>query len=333
VRLRQGLAVLWRSPTEVQVGTDPRWAVSLADLSPSAVMALQQTPSAADARTVRAALTRESVARSEAEAVVDHLRAARLLVQAPPAADSSPDAAAWSLLSPTGAGQPMLTRRSRASVRVSGLGRVGSPLAALLASAGVGTVDLDDPGLVSPADVGAGGLLPRDVGTSRATATARALHDVAPAVRTSASSVDLVVLVEDDVADPLRYRPLLDADTPHLSVVVREASVLVGPLVRPGRSACLRCVDLHRTDLDPAWPALAAQLAGRGAPRAVETTLAATATAVAAAQVLAHLDGRPTSVDDASVEIRLPDVMPRLLAWPPHHACDCAGPPAPGTGA
>ena len=48
-----------------------------------------------------------------------------------------------------------------------------------------------------------------------------------------------------------------------------------GPLVTPGRGPCLRCLDLHRCDRDPAWPALLAQLAlpapgragARGQPR------------------------------------------------------------------
>lgn len=35
---------------------------------------------------------------------------------------------------------------------------------------------------------------------------------------------------------------------------------LVGPLVIPGRTSCLQCADLHRTDRDAAWPAVATQL-------------------------------------------------------------------------
>ena len=36
VRLRAGLPVLWHGPAQVRIGTDPRWAVVLDDLSPSA---------------------------------------------------------------------------------------------------------------------------------------------------------------------------------------------------------------------------------------------------------------------------------------------------------
>src|SRR5690606_22637593 len=58
LRLRPGLTVLWRSPTHVQIGTDPRWAVTLTDLSPSAARALRSLPSGADVRALRAAFRR-----------------------------------------------------------------------------------------------------------------------------------------------------------------------------------------------------------------------------------------------------------------------------------
>ncbi len=41
MRLRAGLRVLRRTATEVQVGTDPRWAVRLLDLSPAEADLLQ----------------------------------------------------------------------------------------------------------------------------------------------------------------------------------------------------------------------------------------------------------------------------------------------------
>ncbi|MGJ0223707.1 hypothetical protein ACQUZK_09930, partial [Streptococcus pyogenes] len=86
--------------------------------------------------------------------------------------------------------------------------------------------------------------------------------------------------------------------------------VLVGPLVRPGVTACLRCLDLERSGRDPCWPTLAAQLT-RTTPVAEETTLAATSSALAAAQALAHLDGRPVAVEDAALVVALPDAVPR----------------------
>ena len=63
---------------------------------------------------------------------------------------------------------------------------------------------------------------------------------------------------------------------PHLALRTAEAIGVVGPLVRPGRSACLRCVDLRKTEADPQWPKILAQATfARPRPQACDTVLAA----------------------------------------------------------
>lgn len=332
MRLRAGLTMLWRGPTEVQVGTDPRWAVALTDLSPSAARALSDAPAGAAERDLRAALATEDVDGEEVDAVLAHLRAARLLVhEHRPAARptmSAADQQTWALLEADGDPATVARRRGAARVRVEGLGRLGATLAATLATAGIGMLELGDPAAVTSQEVGFGGLTSRDVGTPRPAAVGRAARDAGPLVRTGTAGtgpVDLVVVVESAAADPVRYDALLAAGQPHLSVVLREASVLVGPLVLPGRTACLRCVDLHRTDRDPTWPLLAARLAsgGAGRERGEETLLAVTGAALCAAQVLAHVDGRPAAVHDAALEVALPAALPARAAWAPHRLCRC----------
>lgn len=76
----------------------------------------------------------------------------------------------------------------------------------------------------------------------------------------TARDTDLVVLADYLVADPRVVRGLHDAGVSHLPVRVRDGTGLVGPLVIPGTTSCLSCADLHRSDKDAAWPALAAQL-------------------------------------------------------------------------
>jgi hypothetical protein len=71
---------------------------------------------------------------------------------------------------------------------------------------------------------------------------------------------DLVVIASGRPLDSGLVAGLQQAGLPHLVVGVRDATAVVGPLVVPGRTACLHCTDLHRTDRDPAWPLLAAQL-------------------------------------------------------------------------
>lgn len=71
---------------------------------------------------------------------------------------------------------------------------------------------------------------------------------------------DLAVLTDFLVSDPRVVRELHTAGVPHLPVRLRDGTGLVGPLVIPGVTSCLACADLHRSDCDAAWPALATQL-------------------------------------------------------------------------
>jgi bacteriocin biosynthesis cyclodehydratase domain-containing protein len=89
---------------------------------------------------------------------------------------------------------------------------------------------------------------------------ARVRHSTFATADVTADGPDLVVLADSLVADPRVVRELHAAKTPHLPVRVRDGTGLVGPMVIPGLTSCLQCADLHRSDRDAAWPALAAQL-------------------------------------------------------------------------
>jgi bacteriocin biosynthesis cyclodehydratase domain-containing protein len=111
---------------------------------------------------------------------------------------------------------------------------------------------------------------------------------------------------------------------PHLVAAVRGQTGIVGPLVVPGTTSCLRCADLHRRDADPRWPALAAQLTAAEPPPSGATVTCLLTAATAALQVLTYLDGTGTpGTLDATIELRPPDHAPRLRRWTPHPACGC----------
>lgn len=314
-----------RAPGEVQIGTDGRWAVRVSGL----------TDHQAD-RVVTAG-DRPLDARLPAPAL-DLLHDAGL-VRAPsrPAprirAELVPEAVGYGL-SRAGDGSAALRRRDRAAVGVVGLGRLGMTVAGALAAAGVGTVLLDDPGTVHAGEVG-GGVGAEDVGQDRTRVAARVLRQQTPRVRVTrrgAAVPDVVVTVATDAADPGTALDLMAAEVAHLPVVIREADVVVGPFVdpRPGDDPpwpCLRCVDLHRAELDPAWPVVLSQLTARhrSAVTGPPAALATVAGGLAAAEVLAHLDGDTPVTLGAQYEIPLPSVEPRLRRWVAHPECGCAG--------
>jgi bacteriocin biosynthesis cyclodehydratase domain-containing protein len=73
-------------------------------------------------------------------------------------------------------------------------------------------------------------------------------------------TTDLVVLSDFLMTEPRVVRDLHTAGVAHLPVRLRDGAGLVGPLVIPGVTSCLDCADLHRSDRDAAWPAVASQL-------------------------------------------------------------------------
>jgi bacteriocin biosynthesis cyclodehydratase domain-containing protein len=114
---------------------------------------------------------------------------------------------------------------------------------------------------------------------------------------------------------------------PHLAVSASEAIGVVGPLVLPGRSACLRCLDLTRAERDPAWPLILAQLSAQAGtdPPGCDTVLATTVAAQAVAQALAFIDqdGQAPAVTNGTLELVLPGWQWRRRTWRPHPRCGC----------
>jgi hypothetical protein len=72
--------------------------------------------------------------------------------------------------------------------------------------------------------------------------------------------VDFVIVVSHFVVSPIDIQPWLGRDINHCAIVFGEASVRVGPLVVPGNSACIRCVELTHVDNDSTWSAVAPQV-------------------------------------------------------------------------
>ncbi|MGY0230549.1 TOMM precursor leader peptide-binding protein [Longispora urticae] len=219
----------------------------------------------------------------------------------------------------------VLRRRWAATVAVVGSDRLGVPLASALACSGVGTVRTGLTGLAERSDALPGGLAPGHSGRSRALAAADAIRRAAPHARIGPGAPSLVIHV-GHLDRPARLVALGHARqrTPHLLVTVRDGHIAVGPLIRPGHTACLSCLDGYRTARDPRWPLLAAQLAtdpARAEP--CEAGLALLAVGHATVQALAQLDGGDPETLDTTVEWA-PDGSSRRQHWRRDPDCDCS---------
>ncbi|WP_063836122.1 TOMM precursor leader peptide-binding protein [Actinacidiphila yeochonensis] len=134
--------------------------------------------------------------------------------------------------------------------------------------------------------------------------------------------------------DVMESRRLVGSGVPHLYAGVLEGVAVVGPLVVPGRTACGECLALSLAARDPAWPRLLAQLRSGRRPEvaACDVALATAAAGLAAAHVLARLDGRVPPSAGARVELSLARLSTRVRAVPADPRCGCGAASAPPAG-
>lgn len=214
-------------------------------------------------------------------------------------------------------------------VRLVGAGAMGSSIAALLINSGLDALYVADSDPVDPATYPDAGAASSNGAALAARLTGGADDRAGPWVslvnhwsKPDGVRPDLtVVAAEVWECDRVVAEGLVRADQPHLLVRVRGAGVVVGPLVVPGRTACLRCTDLTRTAADPAWPALLRQLC-RLRSRADPAVLAWGA-ATAVTQVLAYLAAATPETYSATLELDAADYVTRRRVWTAHPACGC----------
>jgi bacteriocin biosynthesis cyclodehydratase domain-containing protein len=338
--LNPALRRVWRDQETLQLGIEPRHAVVLRGVGRAEETVLELLDGTRDVDTIVA----DAAARG-----VDELTVRRLLVAVARARviddgamqplgnerdrqRLAPDALSVALLDRTpGAAARALVARKAATVSVHGVGRIGTTVVALLAAAGVGRVVCLDDGPVRAADLTPAGADEPD-GTTRveaAVARGQAKYGAERVVAKTTAPAALAIVA------PVGCMPAPEVvasvrDVPHLFVQVRETAALIGPLVVPGRSTCWRCVQIARTDRDPCWPALAAQLTGVTPPvEPADVALCSFAASLGVAHALGWLD-REAGVRSAVVpslngivELDLSDGRLRRRSLAPHPECGC----------
>jgi hypothetical protein len=303
-KLRPRIPVLRRSDGELQIGVDSESALVFTEprLSP-VLLALD---GAHHVHAVREAGMAQGLQVQEVDEVLRVLGEARMLLEGGRGL-RSPDA---------------LHGRS---VRLIGAGRLGQSIARLLAQSRVGHLWIIDDERCEP------GLYPRHSAfTTRAEALRAMVSEESKTIVRTATDwaqpthlpLDITILASETVeADRLIAADLLRADQPHLVVRSAGEAVIVGPLVVPGRTACLRCTDLTRRDADPAWPALLDQLTRLRLPATY--VLTGWAACQAATQALAFLQGGTPEASGATIELSERDLVTRWRTWAAHPACGC----------
>jgi hypothetical protein len=347
--IKAGLLTVWRDPDTLQIGIDPRRAVALRGMRGAEAL-INLLDGSRDLGQVLAAAQDRGVTRHAAERVIGLLAAAGALHDFPAATlRALPDSVRARLagelatvslaLGHADGGARVLARRQGAYVRVHGTGPVVSSLASLLTASGIGRVSCT--GVVGGTAAGRPAAGRPDAGGPRVApwppaGRVRLGHPGAgapPAARRGAPRrgrrPDLAVLVGS--YPPELPGTLVTGGVAHLTATASEAIGVVGPLVVPGQTACLSCVDMARTDRDPAWPLILAQVSGRTAhPPACAAVLAAAVAAQAATQALAFVDQAATAgaVINGTLEFVLPDWQWHRRSWAPHPRCRCSRRPA-----
>src|SRR5215468_4215920 len=327
--LKPGLLAVWRNRDTVQIGVDPRRAIALTGMGGAAVL-LGLLDGSRDLAQIVAAAGELGISAEAADRIITLLAAGGAVCDFPASAYRAmphglrtrltPELATAALAHGDGdGGARILARRRSAWIHVEGMSRVGLSVASMLTGSGIGVVVSTG----RPPGAGTGHAPPPPIGPPPPAGSSPPAGTAVPAT-TSRRRPDLVILIDT-------YRRELPEvlkrdNVPHLAAAASEAIGVVGPLVLPGDTACLRCLDLTRAERDPAWPLILAQLTRGGAdPPACDTVLAAAVAAQAAAQALAFID-RPaaaSAVTNGTLELVLPDWQWRRRSWEPHDRCGC----------
>ena len=322
-QIKPGLRLVRRNATTVQIGLTPDVGVIVTGLAVGETELVERLDGTRRVSELLAWARTRGMDPARVPELLDLLGAAGVL--AGPPADRAylhqlgegqrrrlgPDATAWSVVyADAGDGYRLLAERARRQVLVVGAGRLAEAVQTAAGRTGAHCT------LTASLDANLNAKLKADP-TADLGAEPRTTRQLA--------AYELVVLVGDDAVGAAAGATLLGAQRAHLAVVAGADRASVGPLVVPGRSACLRCVDLHRADRDSGWPGIAAQLdAPPPTPRG-ESSLTELVAALVALQVACWLDARrtPASVG-ATLTVSLPDGVSTRRAWPRHPRCGCS---------
>lgn len=133
----------------------------------------------------------------------------------------------------------------------------------------------------------------------------------------------LLVPLGSQVLPPRLNSYFLQQNFNFLPVLARDGGWLIGPLTVPGLSQCSTCLDLYRSEADPAWPTLATQLLCQ--PVAASTQSVTTHCINIVAQVAASFFSGSGHWLGRYLEFSQADLVGSTQVLSPHPECGCGG--------
>lgn len=232
-------------------------------------------------------------------------------------------------------GEAVLLGRAERSVHVDDLSRAGLQICLGLAAAGIGHLISHDEAKVDKANLGPTGFPSQLIGQPRLDAL-RSILAASPnkalvstgkkLAKNRLQKIDCAVLVSHQVIDPRRYATWNNRDVPHIAVTFDAERVWVSPMIVPGQTACLFCLEQMRTDADSSWPVIATQLL-TSHKRFDDAASQLFAAGIVIQKILARVDkvaGFEQAAENLSgFSLELATGAVSEFTWPKHEACEC----------
>ena len=279
LKLNPNHQLLWHNPSTLQIGTDAR-SVVLPQLSAEQERFIDALYFGIAPNQLAAVAKQARLPAQQAQQLLEQLKP---LLQKPsddqhglglaafPEDPSQPQFAetVWASLQHSTSGQAVLNQRAKRVVQIDRLDASGLLAMLALAAAGVGTLVALDQEVVSAADTGPNGYPEGLIGHPRITAATLILQATWPASRLVSGSqlrpnqldtADAVLFLAQQVIDPKRYGPWAARGIPHQTLIFDANGVEVSPVLLPGKTACLNCQHLHRSQNQEHWGVVSSQL-------------------------------------------------------------------------
>ena len=247
----------YRKPLRVESLSEPELRILdylEAGITASQVQSLPEL-ARADSETVGSVVDRVSSVLSESGRLPPELTAAEI---------DTKFAELARLFSAEGDFADALARRRKSRIFIESLGRTGLVFAKALSASEIGTLLTLDQLRVSDKDCLPLGHPRSSIGLPRATSAKVQLETTQLQFHSrrsgSLDTVTAAVLMANDIVDPNSYQTWLARDVPHVAICFDEEGVEISPLVLPGKTPCIGCIEKARFEADSNWQTIAPQL-------------------------------------------------------------------------